>query len=99
MLVNAIIRPREWPSFKFKVMEIRLLLRNFLAWRVLCESFEANRGARLIATSAVQDFRFQSYVATVSCGGSTEDCKSWLYLASIAMGRSQIDFLIDCLGG
>ncbi|KAF3540312.1 hypothetical protein F2Q69_00020951 [Brassica cretica] len=64
MLVNALIRPREWPSFKFKVMEIRLLLRNFLAWRVLCESFEANRGARLIATSAVQDFRFQSYVAT-----------------------------------
>ncbi|WZZ66476.1 hypothetical protein YC2023_077846 [Brassica napus] len=64
MLVNAIIRPREWPSFKFKVMEIRLLLRNFLEWRVLCESFEANRGARLIATSAVQDFRFQSYVAT-----------------------------------
>lgn len=64
MLVNAIIRPSEWPSFKFKVMEIRLLLRNFLEWRVLCESFEANRGARLIATSAVQDFRFQSYVAT-----------------------------------
>lgn len=36
---------------------------------------------------------------SVSCGGSTEDCKSWFYLASIAMGRSRIDFLIDCLGG
>ena len=44
-------------------MEIRLLLRDFLAWRVFSQSFEANRGARLIAASALKDFRFQSYVA------------------------------------
>lgn len=62
-LVNAINRPHVWPSFKFKVLEIRLLLRHFLKWRVVFESFEANREARLIAVSASQSSRFQSYVA------------------------------------
>lgn len=63
MLVNALINPKAWPSFKFKVMELRLLLRDFLEWHVMVEPFESNRGARLIATSAVLDRRFQSYVA------------------------------------
>ena len=30
---------------------------------MLAELYEANRGAHLIATSAVMDLRFQSYVA------------------------------------
>lgn len=63
MFVDAINRPKAWPSFKFKVLEIRLLLRFFLAWRLLFEPFVSNKGARLIATSAVLDCRFQSYVA------------------------------------
>lgn len=62
-LVNAINRQISWPSFKFKVLQIRNLFRNFLKWRVAFESFEANRGACLIADSAVQLCRFQSYVA------------------------------------
>lgn len=62
-LVNAINRPKAWPSFKFKVTEIRYILGNFLEWKVFFESFAANRGARLIAQSAVKDRWFQSYVA------------------------------------
>ncbi|CAG7860223.1 unnamed protein product, partial [Brassica rapa] len=62
-LVNAINRPKAWPSFMFKVIEIRRLLRNFLCWRIDLVSYEANRGARLIADSAVHITRFQSYVA------------------------------------
>lgn len=63
MFVDAINRPKAWPSFKFKVLELRLLLRNFLDWKLLAEPVAANRGARLIASSAVLDCRFQSYVA------------------------------------
>ena len=65
VLVNAINRPKAWPSFRFKVNEIRRLLGNFWDWHFYCETFEANRGARLIAQSAVTRDRFQSYVA---CG-------------------------------
>ncbi|XP_013705040.1 uncharacterized protein LOC106408899 [Brassica napus] len=61
-LVNAINRPKAWPSFIFKVIEIKRLLREFLSWRIDRESYEANRGARLIADSAVHSSRFQSYV-------------------------------------
>lgn len=63
MFVDAINRPHAWPSFKFKVNEIRLLLRNFLSWKMLREPYESNLGARFIASSAVLDCRFQSYVA------------------------------------
>lgn len=65
VLVNAINRPKAWSSFKFKVNEIRRLLGNFLDWHFYCETLEANRGARLIAQSAVTRDQFQSYVA---CG-------------------------------
>ncbi|KAF2569632.1 hypothetical protein F2Q68_00027657 [Brassica cretica] len=62
-LVNAINRPNAWPSFKFEVKEIRRLLDDFLTWRLDYVSFEANRGPRLIADSAVTSNRYQSYVA------------------------------------
>lgn len=61
--VNAINRPKAWPSFKFKVREIRSILGNFLERKVYFESFEANRGTRHIAWSAMEDKWFQSYVA------------------------------------
>ena len=63
MLVDAINKPSDWPSFKFKVFELRSIQSDFLEWKMLAESYEANRGAHLIATSAVMDLRFQSYVA------------------------------------
>lgn len=63
MLVNAINRPKAWPSFKFKVVEIRRLLRDFLRWKVAWVPADANRRARLIANSATRDVWFQSYVA------------------------------------
>ncbi|KAG2327641.1 hypothetical protein Bca52824_010369 [Brassica carinata] len=63
MLVNAINRPKAWPSFKFKVAETRYLLGELLEWRVVFENSESNREARLIANSVITGARFQSYVA------------------------------------
>lgn len=63
VLVNAINRPKAWPSFEFKVKELMTLRGNFLEWEVLFEPFAANRGAHLIAQSVVTQNRFQSYVA------------------------------------
>ncbi|KAG2299870.1 hypothetical protein Bca52824_036342 [Brassica carinata] len=63
MLVNAINSPKVWPSFKFKVSKTRRLFGELLEWRILFESSEANRGARLIANSVITGDRFQSYVA------------------------------------
>ena len=63
VLVNAINRPKAWPSFNFKVKEIMMLFGNFLEWKVMFELPAANRGARLIAQSVVKQNRFQSYVA------------------------------------
>ena len=63
MLVEAINKPSHWPSFKFKLLELRRILRGFLEWKMIAESYEANRGAHLIATSAMMDLQFQSYVA------------------------------------
>ncbi|XP_018463709.1 uncharacterized protein LOC108834892 [Raphanus sativus] len=63
MLVNAINRPKAWPSFKFKVTEIRHLLGELLAWRVVFERSEGHRDASLIANSVIIGDRFQSYVA------------------------------------
>ncbi|XP_018443455.1 uncharacterized protein LOC108815310 [Raphanus sativus] len=63
MLANAINRPHAWPSFKFKVAEIRCLLGELLAWRVVFESSDHSRDARLIANSVMTGDRFQSYVA------------------------------------
>lgn len=63
MFVDAINRPPAWFSFKLKVQEFRKVLRNFLECKVMVEPYDTNRGARLIAFSAVMDRRFQSYVA------------------------------------
>ncbi|KAF2591909.1 hypothetical protein F2Q70_00041653 [Brassica cretica] len=63
VLVKAINRPKAWPSFKSKVVDIRGLLMNFLRWQVVFEPHTAISGVRLIAESALADRRFQSYVA------------------------------------
>lgn len=63
MLVNAIDRQKAWPSFKYKVLEIRRLLGELLEWRVMVELGDVNRDARFIASSIVTEDRFQSYVA------------------------------------
>ena len=62
-MVNAINRPKAWPSFNFKVKEIMMLFVNFLECKVMLELPAANRGGRLIAQSVVNQNRFQSYVA------------------------------------
>lgn len=61
--VKAINRPKAWPSFKLKVVQIRSILENFLQWKLEVTSFDGNRGARVIARSALSEARFQSYVA------------------------------------
>ncbi|KAF3536740.1 hypothetical protein F2Q69_00020893 [Brassica cretica] len=71
MLVNAINRSKAWPSFKNKVCELRRLLEELLEWSVMIETWGVNRDVRLIASSVVNDDRFQSYVAR-GC------CSSWL---------------------
>ncbi|RID40129.1 hypothetical protein BRARA_J00194 [Brassica rapa] len=63
MLVNAINRPKAWPSFKSKVSELRHLLGELLEWSVMKETGDINRDARLIASSVINCDRFQSYVA------------------------------------
>lgn len=63
MLVNAINRSKAWPSFKNKVCELRRLLEELLEWSVMIETWEVNRDVHLIASSVVDDDRFQSYVA------------------------------------
>ncbi|XP_013601606.1 PREDICTED: uncharacterized protein LOC106309079 [Brassica oleracea var. oleracea] len=37
-LVNAINRPKAWPSFKSKVTQIRAILENFLVWKGICRT-------------------------------------------------------------
>ncbi|WZZ33846.1 hypothetical protein YC2023_017247 [Brassica napus] len=63
MLVNAINRSKAWPSFRNKICELRRLLEELLEWSVMIETWEVNRDVRLIASSVVNDDRFQSYVA------------------------------------
>lgn len=62
MLVNAIDRPAAWPSFKYKVQELRCLLGNLMEWKLVVEVGAVNRDARLIATSVLTGNRFHSYV-------------------------------------
>ena len=63
MMVNAINRPKAWPSFKNKVSELRHLLGELLEWSVMKEIGDMNRDARLIASSVVNGDKFQFYVA------------------------------------
>lgn len=63
-LVGAVSRPKAWPSFRFYASVLLLSLENFLEWRFELEPHYANRGAFLIARSAVYDDRRHSYVAT-----------------------------------
>lgn len=63
-LVNALLRPKAWPSFSFHVSEIQHFLEKILQWSLVVEKSVANRGASLIAQSVVVEDRVQSYVAT-----------------------------------
>lgn len=63
-LVEAVNRPRAWPSFKAQYVVLKLSLRYFLDWKVELEVAAANRGANLIARSVTEDSRCQSYVAS-----------------------------------
>ncbi|KAG7590171.1 hypothetical protein ISN44_As07g023610 [Arabidopsis suecica] len=63
-LVDAVNRPRAWPSFKAQSMALIMSLRYFVEWKVEVEVAAANRGANLIAQSVTEDSRCQSYVAS-----------------------------------
>ena len=63
-LVEAVNRPRAWPSFKAQSLALRNSLRYFVEWRLELEVAATNKGANLIAQSVTGDMRNQSYVAS-----------------------------------
>lgn len=62
-LMGAILRPRACPSFISEVAEILIGLGVFNNWRLQVEDASMNKGAHLIAFSAVRDDCWHSYVA------------------------------------
>ena len=69
-ILNALERPKVWPSFKFQSGMLRKEVRNFGEWKVCVETKDSNRGTFLIAQSATKRQFAQSYVAA--------GCPSWL---------------------
>ncbi|XP_013589702.1 PREDICTED: uncharacterized protein LOC106298169 [Brassica oleracea var. oleracea] len=69
-ILNALERPKAWPSFKFQSGMLRKEVRNFGEWKVCVETKDSNRGTFLIAQSATKRQFAQSYVAA--------GCPSWL---------------------
>lgn len=63
-LLEAVNRPKAWPSLAGAVTGISIALRVFTQWRLHTEVPSLNKGAFLIARSAVQEQRCHSYVAT-----------------------------------
>ncbi|KAL1204623.1 hypothetical protein V5N11_033259 [Cardamine amara subsp. amara] len=63
-MVGAVNRPKAWPSFSFQSNEILCSLEKMNAWKFTQEPHNANRGVTLIAQSASNHPRLQSYVAT-----------------------------------
>ncbi|KAG2245087.1 hypothetical protein Bca52824_093071 [Brassica carinata] len=66
MIVEAIMRPKAWPSFKAIGADIMFSLRKIEWWRLVKEAQNRNRGAFLIAISVTRNRRTQSYVAAGS---------------------------------
>ncbi|VVA92252.1 unnamed protein product [Arabis nemorensis] len=62
-LVNAISRPKAWPSFLFHSTKLLQMLRPVPNWKFVSESREANLIAFKIAHSASHGNRHQSYIA------------------------------------
>ncbi|KAL1188171.1 hypothetical protein V5N11_009028 [Cardamine amara subsp. amara] len=65
-LVGAVNRPKAWPSFAYHRGELLASLSSFQDWKVVLDLKLANRGASLIAQSAVDYTHLQSYVASGS---------------------------------
>ncbi|CAA7047429.1 unnamed protein product [Microthlaspi erraticum] len=62
-LLKMLIRPKAWPSFKAHFLELRQFLVRIVEWRIEIVSRSENRGAFLIAQSALKESFCQSYVA------------------------------------
>ena len=62
-LMDAMLRPAAWPSFKAQSESLLLALAHIPSWRFHVEERCANKGAFLIARSVTREDRRQSYVA------------------------------------
>ncbi|VVA89719.1 unnamed protein product [Arabis nemorensis] len=62
-LIGAVIRPPEWPSYRYQSSEVIRALREVDTWELLLEDVSSNQGARQIAKSVTVQERTQSYVA------------------------------------
>lgn len=62
-MVNSVLRPRAWPSFKTKDVELMQELSKIKEWRLELERKANNTSASLIANSVTFGGRSQSYVA------------------------------------
>jgi len=63
-LMDAVLRPSAWPSFKSQSETLLLAFSHILFWRIHLEERPANKGAFLIAQSVTREDRRQSYVAS-----------------------------------
>ncbi|CAA7043074.1 unnamed protein product [Microthlaspi erraticum] len=63
-ILGIMSRPMAWPSYKAHFWELNQFLVRFSNWKVEVVSRAANRGAFLIAQSALEDHFHQSYVAS-----------------------------------
>ena len=63
-LMQAVLRPAAWPSFKFQSEILRRALQPISNWKLCSEDRKANKGANLIAKSVTNEDRRQSYVAS-----------------------------------
>lgn len=63
-LVNSVLRPRAWPSFKSLASYLIHELSKIKEWRLEGEIKSTNIGASLIANSVMLKDRRQSYVVT-----------------------------------
>ncbi|CAA7036443.1 unnamed protein product [Microthlaspi erraticum] len=61
-LVQALKRPIAWPSFRLQTSDLYHVLTKLCSWRIEQEVRCTNRGAFLIARSAIKEGRFPSYV-------------------------------------
>lgn len=62
--LEALLRPKAWPSFKLQVAKILKSLGKFSDWRIEVKSPVTNRSTFLIAQCALSYSFTQSYVAS-----------------------------------
>lgn len=63
VLVDAVSKPKAWPSYRYQSSEAIHALVSLKEWKMFLENGGSNRGATLIAQSVTNDLRLQSYVA------------------------------------